>query len=56
MFEKDDSSIFFLLLLLFIQKHIYNEMKNLQFKMKKIIRCKVTITPEIKLNEEQLQN
>ena len=48
-------------ILLFIQKHIYNRHIN---KMKKsktkihitIIRCKATITPEIKLKEEQLQN
>ena len=46
---------------LFIQKHIYNGHIN---KMKKsktkihitVIRCKATITPEIKLKEEQLQN
>ena len=46
---------------LFIQKHIYNGHIN---KMKKsktkihitVIRCKATITPEIKLKEEQLTN
>ena len=46
---------------LFVQKHIYNGHIN---KMKKnktkihitVIRCKATITPEIKLKEEQLQN
>ena len=46
---------------LFIEKRIYNGQIN---KMKQgkikihitVIRCKATITPEIKLKEEQLQN
>ena len=51
----------FVLFVLFIQKHIYNGHIN---KMKKgktkthitVIRCKATITPAMKLKEEQLQN
>ena len=54
---KQFSAIFFL----FIEKHIYNGHIN---KMKKsktmiyiiVIRCKATITPAIKLNEDKFQN
>ena len=47
--------------LLFIQKHIYNghinKMKGTKTKIHKtVIRCNATITHEIKLKEEQLQN
>ena len=46
---------------LFIQKDIYNGHINKMRKNKTkthitAIRCKATITPEIKLKEEQLQN
>ena len=46
---------------LFIQKHIYNgHINNIKKTKTKIhvtvIRCKATITPEIKLKEEHLQN
>ena len=46
---------------LFIQKHIYNGHINKIKKSKTkihitVIKCKATITPEIKLKEEQLQN
>ena len=52
---------FFVVVFLFIQKHIYNGHIN---KMKKtktkihitVISCKATTTPEINLKEEQLQN
>ena len=43
---------------LFIQKHIYNgHIKKTKTKIHlTVIRCKATIPPEIKLEEEQLQN
>ena len=60
-FEKRMTASAFVLLFLFIQKHIDNGHIN---KMKKsktkihitVIRCKATITPEIKSKEEKLQN
>lgn len=46
---------------LFIQKHIYNghldKMKKTKTKIYvTITRCKATITPQIKLKQEELQN
>ena len=46
---------------LFIHKHIcnrhINKIKKTKAKIHKtVVRCKATITPEIKLKEEQLQN
>ena len=46
---------------LFIHKHIYNRHINKIKKTKAkiyiaVVRSKATITPEIKLKEEQLQN
>ena len=50
-----------LFLFLFTHMYIYdrhiNKIKNAKTKMHKTsIRCKATVAPEIKLNEEQLQN
>ena len=52
---------YILIFFLFMQKHIYNRYINKIKKAKTkihitIIRCKATVTPEIKLKEEQLQN
>ena len=51
----------YLFFYLFIQKHINNGHTNKIKKSKTkihitVIKCKATITPEIKLKEEQLQN
>ena len=55
------NNFFFFFIYLFTQKHIYkghiNKMKKSKTKIHiTVIRCKATITPEIKLKEEQLQN
>ena len=59
----NNSSYFYLFFFffLFIQKHIYNghidKMKKSKAKIHiTVIKCKATITTEIKLKEEQLQN
>ena len=59
--SSGNQALLFFFFFSFIQKHIYNGHIN---KMKKaktkihitVIRCKTTITPDIKLKEEQLQN
>ena len=63
-YEVKKSSLiefFVCLFVLFLQKHIYNGHINKVKKTKTkihitVIRCRATITPEIKLKEEQLQN
>ena len=60
-FEKRMTASVFVLLFLFIQKRVYNGHINKMKKSKTKInitvnRCKATITPEIKLKEEKLQN
>ena len=50
-----------LFLFLFIHMYIYNKyinkIKNTKTKIHKTaIRCKASVTPEMKLNEDQLQN